>query len=266
MKERNLCRNPDEVPSFPIMIKVWAGNGLSGLFDVLYIKQSLPSLLRTDFPKNTQIILVDDKIPNKKIKRYIRALANKYSFIEIWENPKRLGPNKGQEYNVPKLVKKFPEALFYVFCDDDIIYHPLWLKRLIKVYFEAYEMSIKGIFTALNVPFRPHYQEVKLPTSTVLLKKRQAAFNWLLPKDIYQLVGPFKDTGVAYDTDYCDRTEKLNLPVICLKPSYVQNIGYFGAYQNSNIYTAKDFVGDYNYQLKFLDLIGQLRYLLERVF
>jgi hypothetical protein len=36
---------------------------------------------------------------------------------------------------------------------------------------------------------------------------------------------------------------ELGLPVICLKPSYVQNIGYFGAYQNSNALKAYDYVG-----------------------
>jgi hypothetical protein len=82
-----------------------------------------------------------------------------------------------------------------------------------------------------------------LATSEVLLKERQAALNWLLPREVYEEVGPFRDTGVAYDTDYTNRLIAHGLPVICMRPSYVQNIGYHGAYQNSDALAAPDFVG-----------------------
>jgi hypothetical protein len=101
----------------------------------------------------------------------------------------------------------------------------------------------RGVLTALNVPFRPSFRSLQLPTSDVLLKERQAALNWLLPREVYDAVGPFRDVGIAYDTEYCDRLAAQGIPVICLKPSYVQNIGYHGAYQNSDVFTAKDYVG-----------------------
>jgi hypothetical protein len=75
------------------------------------------------------------------------------------------------------------------------------------------------------------------------MKNRQAALNWLLPREVYRWVGPFRDAGIAYDTEYCDRMAALGIPVFCLKPSYVQNIGYSGAYQTDDSYTARDFVG-----------------------
>ena len=69
------------------------------------------------------------------------------------------------------------------------------------------------------------------------------ALNWLVPRSIYELVGPFRDVGIAYDTDYANRLAQHRLPVICLRPSYVQNIGYFGAYQAGDELRAPDFVG-----------------------
>ncbi len=242
---------------FPIMVKVWAGNDFH---DLIYIYKSLPSLLNSDLLKEAQVILIDDCSPNPKLMPFLKKLKQKYSFVEVWRNPHRMGPNKGQEYNVPKIVERFPDAPFYVFCDDDIIYHPMWLRRLIQVYFEAYEIGLRGIFTAINVPIRPSYKEITLPTSKVLLKKRQAAFNWLVPRDVYEEVGPFRDIGIAYDTDYCDRMEVLGLPVICLKPSYVQNIGYYGAYQHSHKYTAKDFVGEKDILLRLIHVVGIAEY------
>jgi hypothetical protein len=119
---------------------------------------------------------------------------------------------------------------------------------------EARARGITGIFTALNVPVRPSYRSVRLPTSEVLFKERQAALNWVLPREVYEQVGPFRDKGIAYDTEYCDRLTALDLPVICLRPSWVQNIGYFGAYQRGTTYTAPDFVGSRDWWLRGRDV------------
>jgi glycosyltransferase involved in cell wall biosynthesis len=233
---------PDKSQSnfFPIMIKVWAG---ASRHDFRYIRCSLPSLLSSDLPDNAFIVLVDDCSTDQRIQPYLSAIAAKYPNIDVWINPHRMGPNTGQAYNFPLLVNMFSNAPYYVLCDDDVIYHPGWLQRLIKVYEEAKKEGLTGIFTALNVPARPSYATIRLPTSEVLLKERQMALNWLVPREVYDTVGPFRDVGVAYDTDYANRMAELKIPVICLKPSYVQNIGYHGAYQTDDTLTAKDFVG-----------------------
>jgi hypothetical protein len=100
---------------------------------------------------------------------------------------------------------------------------------------------------------------MRLPTTEVLLKERQAALNWLVPREVYQAVGPFRDVGVAYDSDYCNRLMPLGLPVICLKPSYVQNIGYHGAYQHGETYRALDYVGQLDWYLRGRDVWYGLR-------
>jgi serine/threonine protein kinase len=117
---------------------------------------------------------------------------------------------------------------------------------LIKVYDEARRLGINGIFSAFNLPFRQHYETLRLSTSKVLLKWRQAASNWLLPREIYDKVGPFRDVGMAYDSDYTTRTRAYGFPIVCLAPSYVQNIGILGAYNNDWTNTAIDFVGERN--------------------
>jgi glycosyltransferase involved in cell wall biosynthesis len=222
------------------MIKIWAG---LGRYDFRYICHSLPSLFQSGLPANVQIILIDDCSTDKRVQPYLQNLKAAHSNVEVWTNPQRMGPNAGQAYNFPLLIKRFPNAPYYILCDDDIIYHPGWLQRLIQVYVEAKKEGLSGIFTALNVPARPGYATIRLPTSEVVLKERQMALNWLVPREVYDIVGPFRDVGVAYDTDYANRMAALKIPVICLKPSYVQNIGYHGAYQTDDTLTAKDFVG-----------------------
>ena len=85
------------------------------------------------------------------------------------------------------------------------------------------------------------------------------ALNWLVPREVYDKVGPFRDVGVAYDTDYCNRLRDLNLPVICLQPSWVQNIGYQGCYQTDETLAAPDYVGRRDAWLVLRDQYYRLR-------
>jgi glycosyltransferase involved in cell wall biosynthesis len=239
----------------PIMIKVWSA---PGSHRYRYISRSLPNLLRSELPEQARVIVVDDRSTDPRLTTLLRKLTRDPR-VEIWVNPERMGPNRGQEYNFPRVIERFPNAEVVMLCDDDIVYHPGWLQRLTSVYEESTKVGLKAVFSALNVPVRPHYDRLRLPTSEVLLKKRQAALNWLVPRDVYERVGPFRDTGVAYDTDYSDRMEELKLPVACLIPSYVQNVGYHGAYQSSDEYTARDFVGTLDPYFRARDFLYPLR-------
>lgn len=225
--------------ALPILVKTWSGRG-SHRYG--YIRRSLPRLLASDLPPDARVIVVDDRSDDPRLLRLLQALTHDRR-VELWKNPHRMGPNRGQAYNVPRIIERFPDAEFLVFCDDDVVYKPGWLQRTLQVAREAEAIGLTGVFTALNVPFRPTYGSQTLPTSEVFLKQRQAALNWVVPRAVYEHVGPFRDVGIAYDTEYCDRMAALSVPVICLKPSWVQNIGYLGAYQYDTTYTAPDFVG-----------------------
>jgi glycosyltransferase involved in cell wall biosynthesis len=224
----------------PILVKVWAGKERH---DYRYIRRSLPSLLASRLPPDTHVILVDDCSTDGRVIRFLGELAERDRRVQIWRNPENLGPNRSQAYNFPRIAERFPGSSVFVLCDDDVIYHADWLLRLLRVYREAAAIGLTGIFTGLNVPARPALGSVSLPTSEVLLKERQMALNWLVPRSVYELVGPFRDVGVAYDTDYANRLKLHGLHVVCLRPSYVQNIGYFGAYQAGDEFRAFDFVG-----------------------
>jgi hypothetical protein len=187
------------------------------------------------------------------VEGFLKECANRYANVEVWMGSARLGPNKGQELHFPRVVDRFPDAPYYVMCDDDVIYHPGWLQRLIRVYEEARAIGLVGIFTALSMARRPAQRSVVLPTSEVLLKERQPALNWLLPREVYEAVGPFRDVGIAFDHDYWNRAQALGFSAICLKPSYVQNIGYKGAYQCDDSHTADDYVGKKDLYLRCQD-------------
>ena len=58
---------------------------------------------------------------------------------------------------------------------------------------------------------------------------------------------------------------ELGLPIICLKPSYVQNIGYFGAYQNNDKGKAHDYVGRLDLYLRSRDMAFVVRNAMEQL-
>ncbi len=242
--------------TLPILVKTWAGKGRH---DFRYIRRSLPSLLASDLPGNTRIVIVNDCSTDLRLEPFLRGLAEADSRVELWTNPERQGPNRGHVYNVGKLLERFPTAECFVLCDDDVIYHPGWLQRLLGVRREAEAVGIHGVFTALNFDIRPVLRRVRLPTSEVLVKERQAALNWLVPRETYDAVGPFRDIGLAYDHDYVLRMSALGLRVVCLAPSWVQNIGFQGAYQSDNSHWAKDYVGKLGLGLRAHYLAWTLR-------
>ena len=136
-----------------------------------YIRRSLPSLLNSGLPEAARVIMVDDCSPNPKLWPFLQAMGAKHDNVELWRNEENLGPNKGQEVLVPKIWERFPDAPYLVCCDDDVIYRPGWLQRLIQVYEDGKAAGMTGVFTALNTPARPHFEERELPTSRVLLKE-----------------------------------------------------------------------------------------------
>ena len=58
---------------------------------------------------------------------------------------------------------------------------------------------MRGVFSALNVPFRASHGSLRLPASEVLLKERQAALNWLLPREVYDTFDELVAAGWRVD-------------------------------------------------------------------
>ncbi len=243
-------RSTEESPPFPIVVKVWAG---PERHDFWYIRKSLKSLLASDLPPAARIILIDDHSSDSRVIPFLETLAAGRDGIAVWRNSRRLGPNGSQAENFPRVVEQFPSAPFYVLTDDDVVYHREWLTRLIQVHCEATRGDIHGVFAALNLPALPHYAEIQLTASTVLLKHRQPSLNWLVPATLYDEIGPFQDTGIAYDTEYMRRLAARGLPIVCMQPSYVQNIGFRGFYQSDETYAARDYVGHRDALMRFQD-------------
>jgi glycosyltransferase involved in cell wall biosynthesis len=226
---------------FPIVMKVWAG---SEAHDFEYVRRSIPSLLRSALPRGAEVLLFDDCSTDPRLAAFLRDVASRDSRVRVFTNATNKGPNRGQADAFVTVAAEYADAPFFMNVDDDVVYHRQWLTRLLEAKDELECLGLTGILTALNMPFRAPCAEVRTANHRYLLKWKQPALNWLIPRDVYCRVGPFADDGIAYDTVYSHWLRLHGLPIICVTPSYVQNIGTFGAYSKDGTTTAHDFVGE----------------------
>jgi hypothetical protein len=224
----------------PIVMKLWAG---AEAYDFEYIARSLPSLLRSDLPEGTEILLFDDASTDPRLKILLREVANDRR-VRLFTNHVNKGPNKGQADAYAQVEAEYPDAPYFINVDDDVVYNRRWLTRLLMARDELGSAGVSGVYTALNIPFRRSYATIRTRSSTYLLKWKQPALNWLIPREVYDRTARFADEGIAYDTVYSHWLRLRGLPIICVTPSYVQNVGTFGAYSRDKTTTAEDFIGE----------------------
>lgn len=225
----------------PLVMKVWAG---SEPHDMEYISRSIPSLLASHLPDGLEVIIYDDCSPNTGLREFLKTIANRDARVRIIHGTENKGPNLGQQDVYRQIVDEYPDAPYYVNVDDDVVYHRDWLTRLLTAQSNCRRLGLNGVFTALNMPYRKEHTVIMTQGERYLLKWKQPALNWLIPRDLYDDVGPFRDEGIAYDTVYSHWMRLKNHPVICMTPSHVQNIGLLGAYATDDTTTCRDFMGE----------------------
>ncbi|NWG39424.1 MAG: glycosyltransferase [Hydrogenophilaceae bacterium] len=224
----------------PLVIKTWAGEAPH---DMDYITRSIPSLLASDLPDNIDIIIYDDCSPNPAIRDFLKSVARSDNRLRIIFGEQNKGPNLGQQDIYKQIVAEYSDAPFYLNADDDVVYHRQWLNKLRSAYEACRQMGRNGVFTALHMPFRRHFETLSAGGSRLYLKWKQPALNWLIPRDLYEEVGPFRDEGIAYDTVFSHWMRLKGYPIFCMSPSHVQNIGLLGAYATDDTTTALDYAG-----------------------
>lgn len=225
----------------PLVMKVWAG---AEPHDMDYITRSIPSLLASTLPETFEVVIYDDCSPSADLKHFLQAVAKRDRRVRLIHGTENKGPNLGQQDIYSQVVGEYPAAPYYVNVDDDVIYHRDWMRQLLAARHNCQTLGLNGVFTALNMPYRSAHSVLSTRGRRYLLKWKQPALNWLIPRDLYEEVGPFRDEGIAYDTVYSHWMRLRQYSVVCLTPSYVQNIGLLGAYATDDTTTSRDFVGE----------------------
>ena len=245
----------------PIVMKVWAGEQSH---DFEYVSRSLPSLLNSDLPKGAEVVIFNDRSLDPRMGPFLDQVQREDTRVRVIHNVVNKGPNQGQADAYAYVEQEYPDATCYMNVDDDVIYSRGWLTRLLEGKQEIQSLGMQGVFTAFNIPWRKAFAELRTDSQVYFLKWKQPALNWLLPREVYDRIGPFLDEGIAYDTPYSHWLRLHGYPIFCLKPSYVQNIGIFGAYSIDDKTTAHDFVGEDGKDTWLTGLPQRLRWSLAR--
>lgn len=246
----------------PLVMKVWAG---AEPHDMGYIGRSIPSLLASRLPEGVDVVIYDDASPSTDLQTFLQDIARRDPRVRVIRGSENKGPNRGQQDIYQQLVEEYPHAPYYLNVDDDVVYHRDWVSHLLAAQRYCRGAGLNGIFTALNMPYRRAHAVVKTQGQCYLLKWKQPALNWLIPRDLYTAVGPFRDEGIAYDTVYSHWMRLKHYSVICLTPSYVQNIGLLGAYATDDTTTSRDFVGDGDGHSRLARWADGVRYTVRRI-
>src|SRR5687768_16013669 len=165
----------------PIIMKTWAG---ADPLRFEYISRSIPSLLRTRLPEHCEILIFNDASTDPRLMPYLESVAASDRRVRIVTNETNKGPNWGQEDAFAFVETEYPDAPYYVNIDDDVLYNREWLTRLLVARKDLATLGLDGVFTALNMPFRRPHARLRTPLGEYLLKWKQPALNWLVPREV----------------------------------------------------------------------------------
>ena len=221
-----------------LLIKTWDGSESRRGF----IRRSLKSLLESEIPDAVRITVYDDASPSRELLSELTALK-RTGAINLIAGEHNLGPNKAQEVLGSIMHDSLIREDFFITADDDVLYHPAWFQELLGLYRDLRDRRDVGVFSAINMPFRRSLQVLNRSKGSAILKHRQPAVNWLIPREVYLEAGPFEDEGVAWDTSYCHRLRLMGKAIACLSPSHLQNIGTTGAYATDDTMISLDYIG-----------------------
>jgi hypothetical protein len=159
---------------------------------------------------------------NPEFRHWLYGRADRDPRAEVWSSPAWAEPEPDASAGFSTVIEAFRDAPYYVICADQLLYHPDWFDRLLRACESAWFEGITGVFAALDLPAWPGYRPLHLPTGPVVLKARQPAANWLLPRPVYDAIGPFRGAGTDSELDYRNRLTSAGFPVICLSPGSVR--------------------------------------------
>lgn len=202
-----------------------------------FFEKSIASLLKTDFPKDTHIILSDDASTDPRVKQILCDIKSpkncRFEFIFRKTNL-TCDPNmcKTMRYAFTQT-----NGQYVVSADTDVLYHPLWLRKLIEAK-ESIGGNIKiAMVTCFDTKSHPiigtHNKYVKE-------KKHCGGFCAFINREIFCSKGMQTE---VWDWSYSSIAQRLGYKFFCTNKSWVQHQGKGKSAGGKSWDTAHNFVG-----------------------
>lgn len=217
---------------------MWLALTTCDRFDVC--ETSINSLMKSDFPEDTHLIIADDCSSDNRVKMLLYAISNKFHknlTIKIIFRTQRFGCDRNMISTIKAAFEKSSDE-YVVTIDSDAIYNPKWLKKLIEA-----KDSVSGKIGMLSA-YDSIWHKPKAPYNDLLnVKADVGGFACMVNRDL--IMSPELKTE-SWDWSYIELCRKHDYLILGTKVSYVQHIGKHGAHSDgSDVYDhSETFVSD----------------------
>ena len=199
------------------------------------LQHSLESLMATDFPENTRLLVKDDCSSDPKVKQLLTGLPPTIPVqVQVNQRNLRCDANVMQSIKEGFLISNAP----YVFViDSDGVYHPQWMKQLLALY---HKYPDAGAISAFNTDKHKTIHEY----DDCVEKHSIGGFAVLVKREVFEGI----TTTTGWDWRMTEVCQIHGFKMLATKQSYADHIGYIGTHSNlrtiGRCATALNYIGD----------------------
>lgn len=197
-----------------------------------YVEEAILSAISQTY-NNTEIILCDDNALKPEVRKYIISVAEKYPQVKLVLNKENLGGSLNRNEGI-----KAAKGELISFLDDDDVYAPTRIEKVVEKYLENKDnkigiiytychacnsdLSIKGEFcnTLSDNPLFQHMCDCLCPTS-----------QWTVPAQVFKEVGMFEDALCKQDSIMLLKILGANYKALCVE----EKLSYFRLHSGTRI-------------------------------
>ncbi len=206
-----------------------------------YLKQTLDSLLKCNFPLDTHLVISDDHSTDPDTINMLNSIHSTNNLdIQILRRPHTLRCDRNMVETMKYCFSKTDDK-YLITIDSDVIFNKEWMNKLLQGYCSIpINIPIAGV-TAFNVTethpiLNPNFNDL------LFEKVNIGGFCAMINRDL--LLDNLRVD--QWDWAYVDKAQSKGYRFFSLNKSYVQHIGQHGKSVGGNGYydRALDFVGE----------------------
>lgn len=184
----------------------------------LYVEEAIQSVLNQTYD-NIEIIVTDDNAENNEFRQYILNILQKYPMCRCLLNDKNLGGSLNRNEGI-----KAAKGELVSFLDDDDVYEPTRIEKVVDLYLKHIDDDIGLIMTwcfdcddKLNIKGAYKLQLSDNPLFQHMGSCLCATSQWTVPVKAFNKVGMFEDTPNKQDSIMLLKLLGADMKILCVE-------------------------------------------------
>jgi glycosyltransferase involved in cell wall biosynthesis len=216
-----------------------------------YLEKSLASLMKTNWPSNTELVINDDASDDPKVIKLLEGLKPErgLSKIHLRIRDKNVGVTKnctdGIKYCFSELAK---DDQFILLTNSDALYNPDWITMILYTHklLLLEELNV-GAITAFNMEYEKKYpyghRVIGRTKGGARIKESVGGLGVMINRYIFENMTTYEN---GWDCRYTDKCWEHGFGIYATPFSFVQHIGEEGLHTlpDGRFDNAKDWVGE----------------------